>query len=278
MHMHALVYSFTLVYDMTRQPPSTATFSSFISLHIDEKKFPTDGALPSVLKNIHLEIEDNEFVAIVGGSGCGKSTLLRIIAGLDESFSGHICIEGKKVAGVSSDRGMVFQEHRLFPWLRVKENIMLGLEGQSQMPRAEKEHRVREALSMIGLGGYAEAFPHQLSGGMAQRVAIARGIVAKPRILMMDEPFGALDALTRRVMQDELLQIWGHEKNTVILVTHDVEEAIFLADRVIIMDPRPGRIRKVVDVRMDRPRSRSSAEFTRLREDLLFEFTGTYEI
>lgn len=250
----------------------------YISLKVDEKKYAQDNAKSAVLENVHIDISDNEFVSIVGSSGCGKSTLLRIISGLDPDYSGQITINGSKVSGVSSERGMVFQEHRLFPWLKVKENISLGLESQNLLSRAEKDLRVREALELIGLSGYENAYPHQLSGGMAQRVAIARGIVAKPRILMMDEPFGALDALTRRVMQEELLQIWMQEKITIVLVTHDVEEAIYLSDRVIIMDPRPGRVRKSVDVKLKRPRLRSSPEFTKLRESLMFEFTGTDEI
>lgn len=257
---------------------SKSFLDPFIKLQIDEKKYTSDKELPSVLQKVNLDIFDNEFIAIVGSSGCGKSTLLRIIAGLDENYTGHISINGTHVSGVSSDRGMVFQEHRLFPWLRVKENILLGLESQNTISRLEKNRRVKEALGMIGLSGYENAYPHQLSGGMAQRVAIARGIVAKPRILVMDEPFGALDALTKRIMQDELIHIWAQEKITVVLVTHDVEEAIYLADRVIIMDPRPGRVRKIVEVNMERPRSRSSAEFTRLKEALMFEFTGTYEV
>lgn len=249
----------------------------FVRLEVTGKQFEVSGQAVPVLDNVSLTIEKGEFIAIVGSSGCGKSTLLRLLVGLDREFDGQILVQGTPITGVGLDRGIVFQEHRLFPWLTVKENVALGL-ASSHLSREEQYARITHHLDLVGLLHFADAYPHQLSGGMAQRVAIARGLVAKPKILLLDEPFGALDALTRRTMQDELLQIWQEEQITTILVTHDVEEALFLADRVVVMEPRPGRIRRIVPVHLDRPRLRTTPEFARLREQLLGEFTTEYEI
>lgn len=249
----------------------------FVHLDITGKRFEVSGQAVPVLENVELTIEKGEFIAIVGSSGCGKSTLLRLLVGLDRDFDGQILVQGEPVTGVGLDRGIVFQEHRLFPWLTVRQNVALGL-ASSRLSQAEQDARVTHHLDLVGLLHFAKAYPHQLSGGMAQRVAIARGLVAKPKILLLDEPFGALDALTRRTMQDELLQIWQEEQITTVLVTHDVEEALFLADKVVVMEPRPGRIRRIVPVRLERPRLRTTPAFARLREQLLGEFTTEYEI
>ncbi len=256
---------------------AVAEIEPFVHLKVERKNFDVNGESVPVLDNIDFEIKQGEFIAIVGSSGCGKSTLLRLLVGLDRDFDGNIKAAGKEVIGVGLDRGIIFQEHRLFPWLTVRQNVGLGL-ASSKLSKSEKNNQISGHLDLVGLLNFADAYPHQLSGGMAQRVAIARGLVAKPSILLLDEPFGALDALTRRTMQDELLQIWQEEKLTTILVTHDVEEALFLADRVVVMDPRPGRIRRVVSVEISRPRQRTSAEFARLREQLLSEFTTEYEV
>lgn len=249
----------------------------FVHLDITGKRFEVSGQAVPVLENVELTIEKGEFIAIVGSSGCGKSTLLRLLVGLDRDFDGQIRVQGEPVTGVGLDRGIVFQEHRLFPWLTVRQNVALGL-ASSRLSQAEQDARVNHHLDLVGLLHFAKAYPHQLSGGMAQRVAIARGLVAKPKILLLDEPFGALDALTRRNMQEELLQIWQEEQITTVLVTHDVEEALFLADKVVVMEPRPGRIRRIVPVRLERPRQRTTPAFARLREQLLGEFTTEYEI
>jgi ABC-type nitrate/sulfonate/bicarbonate transport system ATPase subunit len=198
----------------------------------------------------------------VGVSGCGKSTLLRLLIGLDDDYEGEIKVGGTRVQGTSLDRGIVFQEHRLFPWLTVRENVGLALES-SDWSEAEKKKTIQEHIELVGLAGYEGAYPNQLSGGMAQRAAIARGLVNRPGILLLDEPFGALDALTRTNLQDELQRIWQTEKITMILVTHDVEEAVLLGDRVVVLQARPGRIRRVIDVDVPHPRDRADR---RLRE------------
>jgi sulfonate transport system ATP-binding protein len=225
----------------------------------------------AVLDNINLDIPAGRFVSIVGASGCGKSTLLRLIVGLDPHFQGSILVDGRPVAGVGPDRGIVFQEHRLFPWLTVARNVAAGLRN-APISDAGKRERVAEHLALVGLQGYENAYPHQISGGMAQRVAIARGLVNRPRILLLDEPFGALDALTRSRMQRQLQRIWQQEKITMILVTHDVDEAVFLGDEVVIMQPHPGRIHRTVPVDLPHPRDRSDPRFIRLRDDVLSDF------
>ncbi|PRB80027.1 ABC transporter ATP-binding protein [Pseudomonas sp. MYb185] len=229
-----------------------------------------DKVLP-VLEDVSLTITPGEFVSIVGSSGCGKSTLLRLIVGLEEDYQGHILLNGARISGTSLQRGIVFQEHRLFPWLTVEKNIGLGLLN-SDIPAAEKKTLIQQHIDLVGLGGFEKAYPYQLSGGMSQRVAIARALVNRPEILLLDEPFGALDALTRSHLQQELLDIWQKEGITMILVTHDVEEAVYLGDRVVIMEPRPGRIRKIVDIDLPHPRDRNSFAFSQLRENVLREF------
>ncbi|MCY1398438.1 Aliphatic sulfonates import ATP-binding protein SsuB [compost metagenome] len=236
------------------------------------KRFAVDGGEVEAIAEFDLKIAEGEFIAIVGSSGCGKSTLLRLLVGLDTQFRGEILIDGAPVTGTGSERGIVFQEHRLFPWLSVADNIALGLVN-SPLEENQRQRRVDEFIELVGLTDFARAYPHQLSGGMAQRVAIARGLVASPRILLLDEPFGALDALTRQHMQDELLAIRQRARITTVLVTHDVEEAIFLADRVVVMEPRPGRIKRVVKIDLPHPRQRSSFDFHQLREELLHELT-----
>lgn len=215
----------------------------------------------TALQNFSLDIATGELVALVGSSGCGKSTLLRMLVGLESASQGEIRIHGEPVTGVGKDRGIVFQEPRLFPWLNVIDNVMLGL-ADEPLSRAAKRQRALEMLARVQLTEFASALPAQLSGGMAQRVAIARGLVGRPQILMLDEPFGALDALTRHTLQQELLQIHRSAGTTTLLVTHDVEEAVALADRVVVLSPRPGRIREVVSLELPHPRRREEASFT----------------
>ena len=224
-----------------------------------------------VLDNIQLDIAPGEFISIVGASGCGKSTLLRLILGLDEEYDGRILINGKPIAGTGLERGIVFQDHRLFPWLNVEQNVAVGLKN-SVLSSAEKRDTVREHIELVGLQDFIDAYPHQISGGMAQRVAIARGLVNRPSVLLLDEPLGALDALTRARLQGELQNIWAKEKITMILVTHDVDEAVFLGDRVVVMQPNPGGIRRILDVDLPRPRNRSDSRFIALRDDVLSDF------
>jgi sulfonate transport system ATP-binding protein len=224
-----------------------------------------------VLEGINLDIQPGEFISIVGSSGCGKSTLLRLIIGLEDDYQGNILLDGERIRGTSLKRGIVFQEHRLLPWLTVEQNIGLALEN-SPLPESERKASIQQHIELVGLQGFEKAYPHQLSGGMSQRVAIARGLVNRPEILLLDEPFGALDALTRANLQQELQRIWQAEGITMILVTHDVEEAVFLGDKVIIMEPRPGRIKRVLPINVPHPRSRTDAELNRIRLDVLREF------
>lgn len=228
-----------------------------------QKNFDLDLNKIEVLKDIDLAVNEGEFVSIVGASGCGKSTLLKLIIGLEKSTDGEIIIGERKVSRPSIDCGMVFQEARLFPWLTVEKNIEFGI--AKKMSKKERRKIVEEHIKLVGLSGFEKALPKQLSGGMQQRVSIARALVNRPEVLLLDEPFGALDALTRIHMQNEVLNIWSTEKNTMILVTHDIDEAIFLSDRVIVMSDRPGCIKEVMPVDMPRPRDRSSEEFVRIR-------------
>jgi NitT/TauT family transport system ATP-binding protein len=214
---------------------------------------PRRGEEVVAVQDASLTVAENEFVSLIGPSGCGKSTLLRAAAGLELPFSGEIRVDGNETYRPGADRGMVFQTYTLFPWLTVKENIRFPLE-KSGLSEKEKNERIGEYIRLIGLDGFENAFPNQLSGGMRQRVAIARALVYRPRILLMDEPFGALDAQTRLLMQELLLDVWEKQRVTVLFVTHDVDEAILLSDRIFVMTARPGRIKTVVDIALERPR------------------------
>jgi len=214
----------------------------------------------TAIDNFSLDIQRGELVALVGSSGCGKSTLLRLLVGLDGDFQGEIRVNDQPVRGTGRDRGIVFQEPRLFPWLNVEQNVALGL-ADEPISRHEKQQRISDILALVQLSDFTRTLPAQLSGGMAQRVAIARGLVARPEILMLDEPFGALDALTRQQMQQELLHIHQSQGTTTLIVTHDVDEAVALADRVVVLSPRPGRILDVVNLNLPHPRRRDAASF-----------------
>ncbi len=253
-----------------------ATGTPLVSFRQVRKHFAVDGRRLEAIQQFDLEIGEGEFIAIVGASGCGKSTLLRLLIGLDRDYDGEIRVDGRPIAGIGGERGIVFQEHRLFPWLTVQQNVALGLVNEA-LGETDKAARIDEYIRLVGLHGFERAYPHQLSGGMAQRVAIARGLVASPRLLLLDEPFSALDALTRQQLQEELLAIRRRTRITTLLVTHDVEEALYLADRVVVMEPRPGRIRRVVEVGLAHPRERGGFDFLRQREALLHELTADGE-
>ncbi len=227
----------------------------------------------TVLDDIDLTIRPGEFVSIVGPSGCGKSTLLRLIVGLDTDYDGEIRLDGVRVAGTGLERGLVFQDHRLFPWMTVARNIEVALLTQ-KLPRERRERLIASHLELVGLTGFENAYPHQLSGGMAQRAAIARALVNAPKVLALDEPLGALDALTRVKVQAELQRIWMEAGTTMIMVTHDVDEALFLGDRVVVMSARPGRIARIVDVDLPHPRDRASPVLHRLKDEILAELTS----
>ncbi|MGI2033913.1 ABC transporter ATP-binding protein [Rhizobium panacihumi] len=228
---------------------------------VDQKPF-------RVLSNVSLDAPAGSFVTIVGPSGCGKSTLLRLIIGLDDGYDGEILLDGKKVSGTSLSRGIVFQDHRLLPWLTLEQNIALSLEN-STWSTEDKRKAINDHIALVGLQGFENSYPHQLSGGMAQRAAIARGLVNHPQVLLLDEPLGALDALTRQRLQGELERIWKAEGVTMILVTHDVDEAIYLSDRVVVMAANPGRVVRDFVVDIPKPRDRAGHEFADLKRQIL---------
>ena len=237
------------------------------------KRFSVGDGELEALAPVDLSIPTGEFVCMIGASGCGKSTLLRIIAGFEEPTTGNVAMYGKAITGPGSDRGMVFQDYALFPWMTVRENISFG-PRQRQLPREEIAKTADEFVRMVGLERFADRYPNQLSGGMKQRVAIARVLANNASILLMDEPFGALDALTREQLQNELLQIWKRTGVTTIFVTHSVEEAVLLADRVLVMSAGPGRIDSDFRIDLPRPRDVSSPEFNALRRDIARRLTS----
>lgn len=219
------------------------------------------------VRDVDLSIGDNEFVTLVGPSGCGKSTLLNMAGGLDEPSSGSVLVDGEAVRGPGPDRGVIFQQYALFPWLTVRKNVEFGLKV-ARVPTAERRRRAQEVIDLVGLADFADSLPKTLSGGMKQRCAIARAYAVNPNLLLMDEPFGALDALTRVRMQEQLLETWSKQRRTVLFVTHDVDEAVYLANRVVVMAARPGRIKEIIDVPLPYPRAedmRLSPEFTEIR-------------
>lgn len=238
-------------------------------IHDINKSFVVNGQSVDVLKDINLEIEEGEFVVIVGHSGCGKSTLLKMIAGLEKNDTGILSVDGKEIDGPGMDRGMIFQEHRLFPWMSIEKNVQLGLKGLS---KEEKRKLSDQYLELVKLSEFKKAYPSQLSGGMSQRATIARSLVSQPEILLLDEPFGALDALTKIELQEEMLKIRERFHNTMIMVTHDIEEAVFLADRIVVMSARPGRIKDVIKVELGKYRDRGSADFTYYKKKIFDYF------
>jgi NitT/TauT family transport system ATP-binding protein len=217
------------------------------------KTFAARGSQVTALRGVNFEVRRREFVCVIGPSGCGKSTLIRMLAGLETHSSGEVLLDGKPVSGPCRDRGMVFQGYTLFPWLTVKKNVMFGPLMNDQ-GASEADRDARQWLDLVGLEKFADAYPHQLSGGMKQRVAIARALVNQPRILLMDEPFGALDAQTRGKMQTHLLDIWKNIDITILFITHDLDEAIFLADRILVLKAHPGEVQEIIEVPVPRPR------------------------
>ncbi len=243
-----------------------------------EKSFPapeTPLSRRQVLDNISFSLAPGELVSLIGPSGCGKSTLLRLIAGLDSTDEGDLLVGPEPITAPNAERGLVFQDPNLFPWLTVRRNIESGLVARGLLH--EKKNEVDEFMRLVGLETFANVYPHHLSGGMAQRAALARALINHPKVLLLDEPLGALDAFTRMRMQDEVLRLWQARRTTMLLVTHDIDEAIYMSDRIMIMTPRPGRIERTIEVTLNRPRQRDSADFLRLRSDILnfLHFAGT---
>ena len=231
-----------------------------------EKVYEGRNGQTIALNGANLDIYDNEFICVVGPSGCGKSTLLNIIAGLHEATSGEVLVDGVKVEGTGVDRGVVFQQYALFPWLTVKKNVEFGLKLRKDLTKEQREEIAMKYIKMVGLEKFVNAYPKELSGGMKQRVAIARAYAVNPSLLLMDEPFGALDAQTRTQLQTELLKTWEEEKKTCFFITHDVEEAILLASKVVVMSARPGRIKEVIDIDIPYPRDQESKMLPRFTE------------
>ncbi|NHN33948.1 ABC transporter ATP-binding protein [Paenibacillus agricola] len=238
------------------------------------KTFQSNKGSVQALHNIQLNIKEGEFLTVIGPSGCGKSTLLKIIAGLDTQYNGSVKLGNLQVVGPGIEKGFIFQEPRLFPWLTVEKNIAADL----SLKNADTRKKVDELIELVRLKGFEKSYPRELSGGMAQRVAIARALLRNPKVLLLDEPFGALDAFTRAHMQEVLIDIWQKNKMTMIFVTHDIDEAIYLANRVVILKPRPGSIRNIVPIDLPFPRKKSNVSFQELRFKVLNEFEKIEEL
>lgn len=219
------------------------------------------------LKDVRFSVDEGEFVTIVGPSGCGKTTLFRIIAGLEEPTSGQVLLDGEPIQGPDPERSMVFQEYGLFPWRTVAENVAYGLEEQG-MPKVEREQRVQEMIDLVGLTEFEDAYPKELSGGMKQRVGIARALAVDPEVLLMDEPFGSVDAQTKDMLHEELLDVWQKTGKTILFVTHDVDEAVKLADKIVVMAADPGRVQEIVPVELARPRKRTDPDFAEYIDEI----------
>ena len=262
---------------MVSPTPPTSEGSALQVRSVSKAHQATDGSLVQALDRVSLDVGPGELVSLVGPSGCGKSTLLRLIAGLDPPTAGELRVGAEVITGPGAERGLVFQDPSLFPWLTVRRNIESGLVARGVL--RQRRHEVDDYLRLVGLEAFAEVYPHQLSGGMAQRAALARALVNHPSVLLLDEPLGALDQFTRMRMQDEILRIWELRGTTMLLVTHDIDEAIYLSDRIAIMTPRPGRIESVIDVPLKRPRRRNDPSFLALRVEILerLHLTGAPE-
>lgn len=221
----------------------------------------------TALENVNINIKPGEFISFIGPSGCGKTTLMRLIAGLDKSEDGELYLDGEKIEGTNYERGYVFQQANLFPWANIEDNISAGLKARKIYKENKKE--VEHYIEIAGLKGFERSYPHQISGGMAQRASLVRGLINKPKVLLLDEPLGALDSFTRFTLQDKLIELWQERETTMVLVTHDVDEAVYLSDSIVIMSPRPGKVEEVVQVKLKRPRNRTSEEFFKIRNDIL---------
>ena len=241
------------------------------------KDFPTADSPNSrtrALDGVSLSVTAGELVSIIGPSGCGKSTLLRLLGGLEPPTAGELWVGAERITGPHAERGLVFQDPNLFPWLTVRRNIQAGLVARGILH--QKRQEADDFMKLVGLESFANAYPHHLSGGMAQRAALARALINHPKVLLLDEPLGALDAFTRMRMQDEVLRLWQSRRTTMLLVTHDIDEAIYMSDRIVIMTPRPGRIERDIPIDLDRPRQRNSPQFLHFRNEILehLHFTG----
>jgi ABC-type nitrate/sulfonate/bicarbonate transport system ATPase subunit len=252
---------------VARLAPGGDEASSLLVRDVSKRFVSPDGGTVLAVDRVSFSVAAGEMVSLVGQSGCGKSTILRMIAGLEHPTAGQVRVGGELITHPSAERGLMFQNHNLFPWLTVRRNIQIGLVARGLLRQRRTE--VDEIMRVVGLEAFANVYPHQLSGGMAQRVALARALINHPRVLLLDEPLGALDQITRMQMQDEILALWQARGTTMVLVTHYIDEAIYMSDRVVIMTPRPGRIERIVDVPLPRPRDRNSAQFQTFRSEIL---------
>jgi ABC-type nitrate/sulfonate/bicarbonate transport system ATPase subunit len=253
---------------VTPSGPAAVQEGSALSLSEVSKVFTgADGSPVEVLRDLSLTVRPGEMIGLVGPSGCGKSTLLRLIAGLDLPTAGELRVDSERILGPSAERGLMFQDPNLFPWLSVRGNIQAGLVARGILGRFR--HQVEEFLDLVGLRGFADVYPYQLSGGMAQRAALARALINHPKVLLLDEPLGALDQFTRMSMQDEVLRLWQARGTTMVFVTHDIDEALYMSDRIIVLSRRPGRFEKIIEVPLERPRLRTSPRFLEWRAEIL---------
>jgi ABC-type nitrate/sulfonate/bicarbonate transport system ATPase subunit len=255
--------------------PARAPERAKVSIRGLSKTFRTDGNEVRVLVDVNLDVAEGEFVCVLGPSGCGKSTLLNVVGGFIPPTAGSVRIDGEEVSGPDPRRIFVFQERGAFPWLTVEGNIGFGL---SRLPSAERERRIAHYVRLVGLEGFEKSYPHELSGGMKQRVEVARALAVDPDVLYLDEPFGALDSITRLIMRGELLRIWQAEKKTILFVTHDIEESVQLADRVVVMSARPATIRRIVPIDLAHPRDLSSRRYLELRDGIFEEIGLAHKI
>lgn len=244
------------------KPAGNVSISRVSRVYTDDS-----GSRVEALNDVSLEIEASSFVSFIGPSGCGKTTLMRLIAGLDECAAGELELDGVPIKGTNYERGYVFQQANLFPWMTLRQNIASGLKARKIYK--QNASKPEQYLDLVGLKDFGGAYPHQVSGGMAQRASLARALINQPKVLMLDEPLGALDAFTRMNLQDELLRLWKLRGTTMLLVTHDVDEAVYLSDRIVVMTPGPGRIKEVIDVNLERPRDRNSPDFIAYRSKIL---------
>jgi NitT/TauT family transport system ATP-binding protein len=258
----------------TGQSATTPVRSSRLRIEHVSKEYERDGKSTSVLEDIHFEVSDGEFICLVGPSGCGKSTLLNLMGGFLAPTSGSITIDGEAVDGPDPRRILVFQERGVFPWLTVEGNIAFGL---SNLSRAERDARIAHYVQLVRLEGFEHSYPSDLSGGMQQRLQVARALAMNPDVLYLDEPFGALDSVTRLIMRGELLRIWQTERRTIIFVTHDIDEAVQLADRVVVLSSRPGRVQDILSIDVPHPRNISAPRYLELRDDLLSKIGLAYK-
>lgn len=241
---------------------------SYITIRNVNKSYPTDTGSHQVLQNVSLDIDEGEFICLLGPSGCGKTTLLNLTAGFEKADDGQILIDGVPVTKPQKKYITIFQNYGLLPWRTVEKNVLLGLEGE-KLSKKEQRERADKYLKLVGLEEYKNYRPGQLSGGMQQRVAIARALCVEPKIIFMDEPFGALDAITRMKLQDDILKISREQKRTVLFVTHDIEEAVFLADRIVILHPNPGRVKRIITVGLGKSRDRTRDDFLEVRDKVM---------